>query len=376
MESGDTRAERRQSNPKRLVVVLAASIPPVQGQALIAQRVSTLLAAEGHETCLVSRNPRTLSRGLPYYLALVGGVWRAVRLCLSLRRRCTKSIYVTSSGGLGVLAEGLCVALLRRRSDPLVVHHHSFAYLNAPSVAFWLVNASVYRRATHVVLCAHMGELLHQRGVDMQHIFVVSNAAFIDTPAKSEHPTPRLSPKLRVGHLSNLTTEKGLDLVLGVLECTDDVVLAVYGEPTDPSAADLLSDALRRFPDRLTHVRPTDREGVWTFLASIDLFLFPSRYPNEAAPLVVLEALSAGVPVVASDRGCIPSQLRPELGDFVVPLDQFASRTSTIIREMLSNPEYRAEVTARAMRQWDWLLADAQQDTASLLALVVPDSSR
>jgi glycosyltransferase involved in cell wall biosynthesis len=357
-------------------VILAASIPPIQGQALVAQRVGELLSEVGCTTRFVSRNPRALHRGLRYYLTMLAGLVRALSVSLTLRRRTPKSVYVTSSGGLGILAEGLCVGLLLRRSDRLVVHHHSFAYLNKPSLSFRLVSKSVYRHAFHVVLCEHMGSLL-QAFVPAERISVVSNAAFVDAPVHDEGSTRTKSTALRLGHLSNLAIDKGLDLVLGILRDTpDEVTLSIYGTPIDAPSSEILRDALSRFPSRLRHVEPTNRDGVWEFLNSIDLFLFPSRYRNEAAPLVVLEALAAGVPVVASDRGCIPSQLSPELRDFILAVDQFPKRVNTIIRAMLSDDGYQREIELRAERQWSHLQTASKLHLSGLLSLVLADDVR
>jgi glycosyltransferase involved in cell wall biosynthesis len=354
----------------RLVVVVAASIPPVQGQALVARRVAERLATAGHEVHFVSRNPRHLRRGTGYCFALVGGLVRAFWRSIALRGHTPKSVYVTSSGGLGILAEGVCTALLVRRADTLVVHHHSFAYLNEPSIAFRVVARSAYRRAHHVVLCEHMALLLARAGVDRSLISIVSNAAFIDAP--DGVPESVRSSQLRLGHLSNLSIEKGLDLVLEVLESTPpDVCLTVFGAPTDTRSRDLLSGAKMRFPDRLRHVDATDRTAVWDFYGSIDLFLFPSRYRNEAAPLVVLEALAAGVPVVASDLGCIPSQLSPELAGLVTSPDRFGSLVSEVVTSMLQDRDYPREMAQRARRQWKILRGTSELDSAELLSLIV-----
>jgi glycosyltransferase involved in cell wall biosynthesis len=371
--ASDEQKPESTSSGRRPVVIIAASVPPVQGQALVAQRVGRLISAAGHETHFVSRNPKQLKRGLRYYLALLAGLTRALKLSLALRRRGPKSVYVTSSGGLGVLAEGLCAALLLRREDRLVVHHHSFAYLNKPTTAFGLVSRSVYRRAHHIVLCEHMATLLEQF-VASDRISIVSNAAFVDRPEGLRKLERVGSPGLRLGHLSNLSEEKGLDLALGVLADTPaEVSLSVYGTPIDKRSSAILQDALERFPNRLIHIEPTDRDSVWNFFRSIDLFLFPTRYRNEAAPLVVLEALAGGVPVVASDRGCIPSQLKPELGDFISPVDQFASEARSIVLAMLSDDGYRCDAVRRAQRQWVHLEQESTMHVSELLSLILAD---
>jgi glycosyltransferase involved in cell wall biosynthesis len=44
-----------------------------------------------------------------------------------------------------------------------------------------------------------------------------------------------------------------------------------------------------------------------TFLASGDLFCLPTFYPYEGQPLVILEAMAAGLPILSTTQGAIPS---------------------------------------------------------------------
>lgn len=50
------------------------------------------------------------------------------------------------------------------------------------------------------------------------------------------------------------------------------------------------------------------------------LFIFPTRYPNEAFPLSILEAFSYGIPVIATDEASIPSILDDHNGIIVKDL--------------------------------------------------------
>ena len=49
-------------------------------------------------------------------------------------------------------------------------------------------------------------------------------------------------------------------------------------------------------------------------LEAAHLFIFPTRYKNEAFPLSILEALSYGVPVIATDEASIPHILSEDTG--------------------------------------------------------------
>ena len=50
--------------------------------------------------------------------------------------------------------------------------------------------------------------------------------------------------------------------------------------------------------------------------------MFPTKYSNEAQPLVILEALGTGAAVIATDRGCICGMIDESSGN-VTSLDAF-----------------------------------------------------
>ncbi len=61
-----------------------------------------------------------------------------------------------------------------------------------------------------------------------------------------------------------------------------------------------------------------DYKDLHHYYKGADIFVIPSRY-EEGAARVMMEAVSCGVPVVASNRGAIPSILDPSVAVFVNP---------------------------------------------------------
>ena len=88
--------------------------------------------------------------------------------------------------------------------------------------------------------------------------------------------------------------------------------------------------------------------------ASADVFLFSSD--SETLGFVIMEAMASKLPVVACNRGGIPSMIRPgETGYLIEPGDEQGYVDK--ILELKSNPRLRAAIGARARRdteQWSW----------------------
>lgn len=78
-----------------------------------------------------------------------------------------------------------------------------------------------------------------------------------------------------------------------------------------------------------------------------DALLFPSTY--EGFGLVALEAMSQGLPVVATPVGCIPDLLRHEENGLIVPCRDSAALAAAV-RRLAADPSERARMGAAAAR--------------------------
>jgi glycosyltransferase involved in cell wall biosynthesis len=151
-------------------------------------------------------------------------------------------------------------------------------------------------------------------------------------------------------NVGRLSPQKNQSLLLRALQRLPQVHLAIAGDGDLDEAlrreASLLSVAERvRFLGRL------DQSSVADLLAAADLFVQPSLFEGQSNAL--LEAMNAGVPVVASD---IPPQAETLRGDDGAPVGRLLpandeSAWAMEIGSLLSDPEQRERMAADARRR-------------------------
>jgi glycosyltransferase involved in cell wall biosynthesis len=142
-----------------------------------------------------------------------------------------------------------------------------------------------------------------------------------------------------------LTEEKGFDTAIAAARAARVPLVIAGAGPDEPRLRALADGADVRFAGRL---EPSDLAGLRRRAAVV---LAPSRW-EEPCPYSVLEALAAGVPVLASDRGGLPTMVG-EAG--TLPATDPAA-WSDALSELWQDPGMRArrgeEAIARAREQF------------------------
>jgi len=206
---------------------------------------------------------------------------------------------------------------------PLVVTEHTEGAWQGRHAR--LVSRLIYRRARSVIAVSSpiRGHLLQRYGVPPEKISFIPNAVI---PASGREPgtTSTLPDERRegplVGVVARLQPEKGVANFLKAAArvsaaCPVARFLVVGDGP--------LREELLRLADRLglrERVRFLGhRADARELVGLLDVLVVPSL--TEGTPLIVLEAMAAGVPVVASDVGGIPDQVRHAREGLLVPPD-------------------------------------------------------
>jgi glycosyltransferase involved in cell wall biosynthesis len=285
--------------------------PPVNGFSNVCGMMRDLLVRR-MPVEVFDRAPR-MDRRLLTLLQQAVNPMRFLAHCI-MRRNVV--LYLALSGGRGQVIDFgyLLVGKLFRR--PIFVHHHSFAYINSPSTLNRFVFALI-RNDAHIVLSRKMGDSLTKiYRLDAAAVRVVSNAAFYSPAPGGEQDSKPDSEPLRIGYLSNITFDKGFVEFFDILARLKERGIAYRASIAGPlaPAARTTFDTLLREAGDVEYLGPIYGAEKERFYEQLDIFLFPTKYVNEAEPLVVYEAMRQGVHVIACDRGAIAEMLRNGAG--------------------------------------------------------------
>ena len=273
---------------------------------------------------------------------------RAIAVSASLlprRINGAQEISLGVNGGLGLLYNILLLAVARGLGYRTVLHHHTYGYITRHSRLMAVLCALGGAKLEHVFLAHSMARQFQARYGNTKVAHVLENALFVPpTPALDRAPGP-----LRIGLLSNLSREKGLYDFLATATLLREAGLDAEMYLAGPAGAEDLGAINAAVADGLVHWSgPLYGAEKDAFFAKIDLFLFPTRYVFEAQPTVIYEAMAAGAPVIAFDRGAIKEQVQDCLA-VVDQADDFARRALDIIAPLSRDGAPALPEKARAL---------------------------
>ncbi|MBI4572080.1 MAG: glycosyltransferase family 4 protein [candidate division NC10 bacterium] len=363
----------REKELLRICLVAGQFPPTIGGEERHAELLGKALVACGHEVCVLTQPVpgaprRETVQGLRVERAirslrhkpLVGPTYAASVALFLLRRRRAFDIVQTTY----LYWETVVAALLKRLLKPRLVVRivvpgpggdiDRFRALRLwPFPDRWRrralerLTALVLRRADAFITLTPCGrEELIGLGISPARCFVVPNgiecSRFASVPRSPWHEgTPRLIC------LARLVRQKGLDVLLRALPvlqaAVGPVALTLLGEGPEQSrlaalAVELgVADAVC-FAGTVGDVRP--------HLAAADVFVLPSRF--EGLPLALLEAMGAGLPVVATAVSGNTDAVRDGVDGLLVPPEDPAALAAAVAC-VLRDPDLatRLATTAR-----------------------------
>ena len=102
--------------------------------------------------------------------------------------------------------------------------------------------------------------------------------------------------------------------------------------------------------ERVTHLGPLHGDAKATAFSEADIFALPTYYENEALPLVVIEAMMHGLPVVTTRLGALPDIVADgKTGELIEPenVSELAAALERLLRAAISALQYGRAARAR-----------------------------
>lgn len=286
-------------------------------------------------------NPITFLRPL-LPQAAVTLMWRPkIRVWLAAEKPSIVHFHNPHPPGALLEASRACAEL----GIPYVISTHGFVEFNDFSrgfrAPFWqkrLIDrfvrqpiVKVVRGAARVLMLSPLEEpILLGMGADIDQLEVVSNGVdpyFVEDIQDEERRQlidrfnlPK--DKLLMLFVGNHTRNKGLDVFLrAVLKMNRQAVAVIAGAiRSHTEHARLLTDCgVAENESRVVFTDFITKEELRALYKSADIFVFPSR--ADTLPLVILEAMASGLPVVSTRVGGIPYEVTPETGILLEPGD-------------------------------------------------------
>jgi glycosyltransferase involved in cell wall biosynthesis len=227
---------------------------------------------------------------------------------------------------------------------PIVTTVHGFTGGGWKNRGYEVLQRFVFRRFDAVVAVSRpQADELRASGVPARRLHIVPNAL-------AAHPAPLTRADARralnlpvdgmlAGWVGRVSREKGVDVFIDALSSIDDRVIqgAILGEGPERGTEAARAESIA--PGRFLWLGAVPDAA--RYFAAFDLFVMSSR--AEGLPMVLLEAMAAGTPIVTTNVGGIPDLLSPAEGVLVAPEDPKALATA-----MRATLDDRAAATARA----------------------------
>jgi len=158
--------------------------------------------------------------------------------------------------------------------------------------------------------------------------------------------------------LSNLAKSKGYEDVLRslpiVVKRREHVRYIFAGEWTNDEDSDGYEDFVRqnKLEARAAVLGVQTGENKKRLYREADLFVFPTYYPFEGHPWVIIEAMAAGLPIITTDQGCIRESVTDGDNGFIIPKRNPEAIAEKILY-LLDHPEVRERMGRRSRELYE-----------------------
>jgi glycosyltransferase involved in cell wall biosynthesis len=356
MSAGSGAPELRAAARSEGLVVVGPTPPPMHGVSAMTGQVLAALRTLGlYRAHVDTRDPRPHETIGKFDL---NNVWLAGRhawqLGAALRRHPGAAVYLPiSQGALGFLRDALLVAVARLNRREVLLHFHGADfrrfYEATPAPMRLIVRLTLAQARELWVLTPSLGEVFRDL-IPSDRIRPIQNVV-PDLDGNVREVVERDARGFRVLYLGNMFPEKNCFDLLAALRSLGGRAagwrVRIAGVATPEIQHRLLQEvaALNAAGVQVEVVGEVSGAQKTSELRSADLFVYPTAFDGQ--PLVLLEALAAGLPIISTRHGGIPETVRDGVEGLLVDVGDVAG-LSEALQRLADDTRLRGELAAAA----------------------------
>jgi glycosyltransferase involved in cell wall biosynthesis len=229
-------------------------------------------------------------------------------------------------------------------------HIHEILHGPSPLVrflGFLLDHSTPCPIAVSHAVAAHWQPYLKRSKIQVIHNGI-SYEPFLKAMPRLKSELDLSESSVLVGMIGRINPGKGqlffLQLAEILIKSHPEAHFVLVGDPF-PGYEPILEEVKRVIREKRLEKRVSYlgfREDIPMVMASLDIFVLPSILPD-SLPTVVLEAMAAGKPVIATRSGGASEMVLEGKTGFLIPIHDVGSGTQ-VLEKLISNPNLRREI--------------------------------
>lgn len=270
-----------------------------------------------------------------------------LKLFISLIRFKPKLIYFQISPiGWAFYRDFIYVLIIKLFRKHIVFHLHGKGIKDACENSYFkkLIYKFAFRGSSIVCLSNMLANDINQVYAGTPYIVNNGIPIFSDILECAFHDEKN---KIEVLFLSNLLYSKGILVFLDALSVLDTssrekIQVKIVGNEAEISSTMLNKEIKKRgLQNFVVYIGPKYGEEKLNIYHNTDIFIYPTL--NDAFPVVILEAMQFGIPVIASIEGAIPDIIDDSLNGFLVEKNN-PEQISSKLMHLINNPDLRNDM--------------------------------
>jgi glycosyltransferase involved in cell wall biosynthesis len=348
------------TNPLAKVLFFLHLPPPVHGSSIVGNLIYNSRLINDSFECnyinlLVSRTLNETGKSSPLKISRFIVIWVKFLYKIVIKRPRLTYLALTVSGS-AFYKDVILVAVLRLFRIKRIYHLHNkgVSYFRSKKI-YNFFYPFVFKDADIILLSNYLYKDI-EAYVPLSRVHICPNG-IKDEVSSSESKLLNNGKRVNILFLSNLIDSKGVTILLEACSILHqkgiDFECDFIGAEGDVNSS-VFNKKVRLFGiekkvNYLGHKYGLDKKE---YFANADIFSFPTFYPNECFPLVLIEAMSFSLPVVSTFEGGIPDIVDDGITGFLVP-QKNAQALAEKLKVLIENSELRQQMGNNGRKKYE-----------------------